>query len=173
MMNHRGAFLPAEWLFRAALFTALSLFCAVVILPWLDLMSRGHGILSGLAYLAARPFCHQIAERSFCWAGVPLAMCARCSGMVFGLWAGGLVAGLGRGFNTRLSAGRFWLLLGLSPLVLDGLLNAAGIFYSPNWWRALTGLGAGAALGFGLLPAWNQMWGLFQSGPARKALYVE
>jgi len=141
----------------AVMFGVLSLFLAGIALPWLDLLAGGRGPLSALAFLAGRPVCHQLADRSFCLAGVPLALCARCSGIVFGLWSGWLLAGVRRGPGTLFPASRFWVIAALVPLLADGLLNGSGLLHSPNWWRGLTGLLAGAALGIGLLPAWNQM----------------
>jgi uncharacterized membrane protein len=142
----------------------LSLLLLGLSLPWLELSRGGLGPASALAYLAGRPFCHQISDRSFCLAGVPLALCARCTGLVLGFWLGWLGAGIYKGASTLQAANRFTLVAALLPLAMDGILNYFGLVHSPNWFRGATGLMAGGALGAGLLPAWNQMLLLLCSG---------
>jgi uncharacterized membrane protein len=152
-----------RWSF-ALMLAWLSVLVLGLTLPWLELVRGGLGPASALAYLVGRPFCHQLPARSFCLAGVPLALCARCSGLVLGFWLGWLWAGIYRGTSTLQAEGRGALLAALLPLMLDGLLNYFGLVHSPNWWRGATGLLAGAALAAGLLPAWNQMLVLLRPG---------
>src|SRR5262245_39522704 len=45
---------------------------------------------------AFRRVCHQIPERSFFIAGLPMAVCARCAGAYAGLLAGGIAAAVSR-----------------------------------------------------------------------------
>ena len=142
-------------------------------LPWLDWLRGGPGWVSALAYLAGRPFCHQIADRSFCLAGVPLALCARCTGLVLGFWLGWLTAGILKGTTTVQAESRFLLLAAVAPLAIDGLLNYFGLVDSPNLWRCATGLLAGGALGAGLLPAWNQMLLLLRAGRLAERAHAE
>jgi len=164
---------PLHRLCFAMILGVLSLFLAGIAAPWLELGAGGPGFISALAYLAGRPICHQLAERSFCLAGVPLALCARCSGLVFGLWLGWFMAGIQRGSGALLPANRLWIIAGVVLLVSDGFLNTIGLVSSPNWWRGLTGLVAGAALGFGLLPAWNQMLAMMRLDPVKKTAHAE
>lgn len=142
----------------------LSLLVFGLALPWLELFRGGWGPASAFAYLAGRPFCHQLPARSFTLAGVPLALCARCTGLVLGFWLGWLGAGISKGTSTLQASSRFTLVAALLPLALDGMLNYLGLVHSPNWLRGATGLLAGGALGRGLLPAWNQMLLLLRSG---------
>jgi len=142
----------------------LTLLLFGLFLPWLDLLRGGPGPAAAFAYSAGRPFCHQLPARSFCLAGVPLALCARCTGLVLGFWMGWLGAGIYKGTSTLETESRFILMAALAPLVIDGLLNYFGLVNSPNGWRGATGVFAGAALAAGLLPAWNQMILLLRSG---------
>jgi len=48
----------------------------------------GMPVLAGLSYLVFTPFCHQLPDRSFHLLGVPLAVCARCTGIYLGIFIG-------------------------------------------------------------------------------------
>jgi len=151
----------------------LTLLLCGLFLPWLDLLRGGSGLASTLAYLAGRPFCHQIPGRSFCLAGVPLALCARCTGLLLGFWWGWLGAGIFQGPATLKPESRSLLIAAMLPLVIDGTLNFLGLANSPNGWRSVTGLLAGGALGAGLLPAWNQMLLLLRAGGLAESGHAE
>jgi uncharacterized membrane protein len=74
------------------------------------------------------PLCHQRPERSLTLAGLPLPVCARCTG----LYAGG-VAGLALGALAGLGAPRRrwprarWFWIGVTPTLADGVAGLAGL----------------------------------------------
>jgi uncharacterized membrane protein len=94
--------------------------------------------------------CHQFPERSFDFAGVLWAVCARCSGIYVGLIFA-LVALL---FAYRLKqrhgfmAWPYWLFLagGLAFMGWDGVTSYAHIRETTNFLRWITGIGMGASL---------------------------
>lgn len=92
-------------------------------------------------------FCHQLPERSFFLFGNKLAVCARCTGIYVGFFAGSLLYFLSQ---TRIRP-RVLLIAGL-PLVLDGGTQLIGLRMSNNILRVSTGLLAGFAAGVYLFP---------------------
>ncbi|MCL2402979.1 MAG: DUF2085 domain-containing protein [Coriobacteriia bacterium] len=94
--------------------------------------------------------CHQFPERSFDFAGVLWAVCARCSGIYVGL-VFALVALL---FAYRLKqrhgfmAWPYWLFLaaGLAFMGWDGVTSYAHMRETTNFLRWITGIGMGASL---------------------------
>ena len=99
-----------------------------------------------LLYSIFSPTCHQIDSRCFFVFGFPLAVCARCLGVYLGILCGVLLYLKQRPFPLPMPRTKTFVLL-TSPLVLDGLANLFGIWYSPNLLR----LGVGALWG-GILP---------------------
>jgi uncharacterized membrane protein len=99
-----------------------------------------------LFYAIFSPTCHQIDSRCFLFFGFPLAVCARCLGVYLGILLGTLLFSLKMASSPPLPQTRTFVLL-TCPLVLDGLGNLFGIWYSPNLFR----LGVGALWG-GILP---------------------
>ncbi len=87
-------------------------------------------------------FCHQLPERSLCWFGVCLPLCARCTGIVLGLLVGLALPGLlGVGYRCRY----VWIALAV---------NATTLLHETmdhNWVRFAFGLllGAASTLGWG------------------------
>ena len=132
--------------------------------PWVLVWAVGIGVtLAALAPILtalgmeqiARPiyslyslFCHQKPERTLWIMGYPMAFCARDTGLYGGLWLGMLAFAAWR--RPRLSA-RMALLLVL-PLALDGGSQLIGLRQSTNWLRLSTGLLAGLAAVWHLLP---------------------
>lgn len=94
--------------------------------------------------LLFRPLCHTIESRCFHLGGVPMPICARCTGLYAGFLVGiGLFAALRK---LRESAIPNWLVIALVlPLVADGITQALGLRTSGNELRFLTGLLAGSA----------------------------
>jgi len=112
------------------------------------------GELGGLAALSRVAFsnvCHQDPGRSFFVHGLPLPVCARCTGLYLGFFLAWLAYTI-RG--RRLApAGNTLLIAGMTPMVLDGAFNAAGLFTSPGWLRFMTGALFAAAAARGLWAA--------------------
>ena len=101
---------------------------------------------AGLARLAYRPVCHQIPDRSLILGGQPFAVCARCTGLYLGGAVGLALMALGCG-RLRVPR-RLWLLVAVTPTVLDfgmGHLTGVGL---PNLARLVAAFPAGLMLGW-------------------------
>jgi len=144
---------PAARRFARRTVALLATVAALGIAAWLLLTPPG---LLGKADAIGYAVCHRIAERSFHTHDRPLPLCARCTGVYLGIWAG-LIFFAVRG---RIRASRLprppllavMLLLALS-YALDGLNSFLSSFegYTPpypphNTLRLLTGATFGAAL---------------------------
>jgi uncharacterized membrane protein len=93
--------------------------------------------LPAAVYLFFSTICHQIPGRSFLISGHPVAVCHRCSGIYFGLFAGSLITihSLHRSPQRR----RNWLIAAIIPLFIDALLPYAGLWESTPATRFITG----------------------------------
>lgn len=92
--------------------------------------------------------CHRLPDRSFQWRGKPLAVCARCTGVLVGQ-AIGLLA--------FLHPVAWWLcLLLMLPLLIDWCLQEYFALSSTNIRRVITGI----LCGFGevAFAVWGILW---------------
>jgi len=87
-------------------------------------------------YLALLMGCHQKHNRSF--AGDFLGICARCTGILLGM--------LIIEFISYFEFPRLYLLLGITPLLVDGLIQRFTTYKSNNLRRVVTGIFFGPAL---------------------------
>lgn len=127
-----------EWgpVARSAGVTGLA---AIALLPLLPVISAIWPPLSPLERAFAGWFelqCERDPARTLSLGGVPLAVCARCSGIYFGLGLGAAVR------RPRLSprALRAWVLAAGALLVTDVALERAGLHSAWSALRLLTGL---------------------------------
>lgn len=99
-------------------------------------------------------FCHQLPQRSPHPGGQPFPLCYRCAGIHLGFFVSFLYLALSGGWRRRLPDMRPLISLGvmLAPLTVDGWGNLLGVWNTPGWLRALTGLAAGVALPLLVLP---------------------
>jgi hypothetical protein len=133
---------------------ALAALAGLALLPLLPVLSQLAPPLASLERAAGSWFdlhCHRDPARTLHLLGVPLAVCARCSGVYFGLGAG---AALRRPHLTP-RALRLWVALAAALMIADVALESYA-FHGP-WWLvrltsgALLGYPVGAALGRTLL----------------------
>ena len=107
--------------------------------------------------LLFRFMCHGIPERCLVVFGVPMPICARCTGIYVGMLAGAAAAMilLGRRWAMRLRERtvRIIALVAIAPLAIDGLTQLTGLRESTNPLRVVTGLIAGFAFGLWILSA--------------------
>jgi uncharacterized membrane protein len=131
-----GVLRSRRWRVAIRLFIVISLWLAA--LPWLTvLLSKFHGTYAISETLRdVYGFqCHQRASRSFSWLGVSLPVCARCTGIYFGLGFAVLV----RRPQLRLNSLKAWLLLGALFLALDVATEYVGLRPTSALFRFVTG----------------------------------
>jgi uncharacterized membrane protein len=116
------------------------------------LARRGHPFAAAFLYLLYSPVCHQLPQRSFALQGFPWAVCSRCAGIYFGLFAGSLLPL--SGFLDSLSGvrRRIYVLAASAPLVLDVFLPYAGLWFSSPASRFASGFVFGGMLMSLLVP---------------------
>lgn len=114
------------------------------------------GLLGWMGLAALRGMyhfvCHQIPERSFWIDGRPMAVCARCFGIYSGCLLGLLIYPLSSRFAEVENPPRVWLILSLVPVGVDFLGGYLGVFQNTDISRAITGLIAGFAAVFYVMP---------------------
>lgn len=101
--------------------------------------------------------CHQMVERSFIFGGIPLPVCARCTGIYSGVFFS-MIFFL---FSNRLKGNKPYATWGMLigafafiPISIDGFFSYLGFWESNQFLRVVTGSLAGASLvGFLLLGA--------------------
>jgi len=114
--------------------------------------------LSLAIYAAYAPFCHQIKERCFALSCEPLAVCARCFGIMTGSFLSLIIYPLMRKLTCSKPLGPS-LLIGVSfPMAVDLLGNGLHFWASSNWLRFIIGSGWGFSLPFYFWPAAISLW---------------
>lgn len=121
----------------------------VVGAPWLR--AQGFEVAGAVLHEAFRPVCHQEPARSFFAWGYPLAVCSRCSALLFGGVVGLILVPLARPIEAGVPRRR-WLALAAGCCLLDVVIGWAGV---PNTFvsRGVTGGLLGATTAFYLVPA--------------------
>jgi uncharacterized membrane protein len=112
----------------------------------------GYDAVARGIYRSFSLLCHQQAARSFHWHAYPFAVCARCTGLYWGLAAGLLAYPLVRSWYSLETPARGWLFLALMPVGIDFLLGYTGLWANTHWSRALTGGLLGIVIAFYLVP---------------------
>lgn len=97
--------------------------------------------------------CHQIPDRSFHIANEQFAVCSRCFGVYFGLFAGFAIYPLWRNIDETDPIPRFWLFVSLIPIAIDWSLTVFGIWNNNHASRFITGLILGIACATFIVPA--------------------
>ncbi len=148
-MNSSCAALPRVRFLLMAL-TGI-LFFAVVGAPILS--AHGHPLLGACLYLLFSPICHQMPQRSFMLSGLPWAVCQRCAGIYFGLFAGSvLLPARWWASSFSIERRRAWAIVAAAPLLADALLPLVRLWESAPSSRFLTGALFGVMLITLLLP---------------------
>jgi uncharacterized membrane protein len=101
--------------------------------------------------LLFRLLCHGIPSRCFELFGVPMPICARCTGIYLGLLAGLLAFWVLPVVAERTM--RIVMFIASAPLAIDGLTQLARLRESTNPLRLATGIAAGFAFGMWVLGA--------------------
>jgi uncharacterized membrane protein len=113
-----------------------------------------HALADGAPEQWRLPFrlvCHGMVERAFSLGGVGMPICARCTAIWVGLFAGAAAFPLVRRAVGVMPLGA--LLVLVVPLAVDGATQAIGLRESTNLLRGMTGLIAGTAFAIWALAA--------------------
>ena len=132
----------------AAVFAAIPLviLSAATLTTW----AIAHGASTDWRLLF-RVMCHGIPSRCLTLWNVPMPICARCTAIYAGFFAGLMTFLAIR--TDRLRTLRWFAIVAVLPLALDGLTQAAGLRESTNTLRMATGLLAAFAFGMWVLCA--------------------
>jgi uncharacterized membrane protein len=127
----------------------VALLASVALLPFLPLFAKSWPALAPLERAANVWFdfhCERDEARTLSLLGVPLAVCARCSGIYFGLGVGAVVR------RPRLGpqALRYWVGLGAALMLLDVTLETHGLHAAWAALRVFTGVLLAYPVGAGL-----------------------
>jgi len=95
--------------------------------------------------LLFRMLCHGIEQRCLTMFGVPMPICARCTGIYVGLFAG--IIGFLIFPIVEEGMMRTMMALAALPMAIDGLTQALGLRESTNSLRFVTGFVAAFAFG--------------------------
>jgi uncharacterized membrane protein len=134
------------WL--ALVTTVAFLVCAVVVL--IPIAERAGWPLASWLRLAFRPACHQMTDRCLDLGAGVLPICARCSGLYAGGFAGLLMTlAAGRRFQFRFR----WLVVAAAPSIVDFGLGLVQLPALPNWPRFVLALVPGFLAGLLLADA--------------------
>ena len=137
---------------------------AAAIILGLWLFGTPGGIL-GKAIAIGYAICHRIAARSFLINGMPMPLCARCTGMYLGVMTGLMLAfASGRAKASRLPPTRVivTLFVFVGIMGFDGVNSyihlfpgGTGLYQPQNWLRLVTGMYCGIAMVELVFPVFN------------------
>ncbi len=135
---------------------SITAWCALIFAaPYLK--HNNHTDAAELLYIIFSETCHQKPERSFFMWGEKLGVCARCSGIYFGMLLATLVYPIIMSINNTKTPHKKWLIVSLIPLGVDGVTQALGLRESVNLLRVATGLVFGFVLPFYLIPVFSDI----------------
>jgi uncharacterized membrane protein len=131
-----------------------SLWCgAIVLTPVLAGLPDPIAGVGEALYGLVSPVCHQIEARSFTVAGLPFAVCARCTAVYFGFLAGVLLFPILRSVERPVYPPRWLVGVAVLPMVTDVILGWTGIHGVSAGSRLMTGGVFGVIAPFVVLPA--------------------
>lgn len=145
-------------LYFVLLTAALCWNALIVSVPLLARSSEAGGRAAGWITLFFAPVCHQLSGRCFTFMDRLLPVCSRCTGIYLGFTCGILMFPLFKKNYMTASPDRRLLLGALLPLLVQVTLEKTGIWQGGLWLRFFTGLVAGAAAVFYVLPPLNSIF---------------
>lgn len=142
-----------------------------LIVTWLILTPPG---LMGKADAIGYAVCHRIAERSFDIGGRELPLCARCTGMYLGAFAGLVYLGR-KGKRGKFPPLKIWVVLAIFAVLFTAdsfnsfamlLPGHPHVYITTNLIRLFTGTGMGIIIPIVLWPVFHQtLWADFEETP--------
>jgi uncharacterized membrane protein len=124
---------------------------AIVLAPVFE--ANGLANISAPIYKFFGFLCHQQTSRSFHIENHAFAVCSRCFGIYFGLFAGFIIYLFIRKIEEIEPFPRLWLFLALIPMGIDWALTAFGIWENTHLSRFSTGLILGITCAVFIIPA--------------------
>jgi uncharacterized membrane protein len=120
--------------------------------PALSTIPGVPGVAGCALYRLFSPVCHQDAGRCFLLAGMPVAVCERCSAIYAGFLIGALVYPLLALFLGRQELPRWLLGAGALPMLLDVAGGLSGVHDVTVVTRVLTGATFGVVVALFIVP---------------------
>jgi uncharacterized membrane protein len=138
----------------AAFLISVGLWClAIVAAPVLHTFGGTVGRpVANAIYFGFSKICHQMDGRSLHVFGSKFGVCVRCTSIYFSFLFGLVIYPFIRSLESYNVLNRYWLLLGIIPMVVDAFLSDLGIHHSSDVTRAFTGSIAGFVFAFYILP---------------------
>lgn len=101
------------------------------------LLSKKFPTICAITKFSLSFLCHQNPQRCFWVFGNPMGLCARCTGIFFGLTFFGIVA-----IVSKMKKGISFIIMALllAPLVIDGTGHLLGLWDTSNAVRFITGV---------------------------------
>lgn len=151
-----------------SVFTVLIAFWVILILLAPVAQANNWTSVSNPIYKFSSYICHQIPVRSYFLENQPFAVCARCFGIYFGLFAGFVLYPFLRSIEENEPLPRFWLFLAMIPMAIDWSLGFFEIWENTHLSRFLTGLILGTACAVFIIPALLEIFRLLPNRKIRK-----
>lgn len=142
----------ARRIYRIILFSTLAWLTLIMLPPLFIQLGGVFEKISSYIYFAFSPLCHQEEARSFSIAGSQIAVCSRCSMIYAGFAAGVLAYPFIRRISNINSPPLWLLIIPVLLLVIDVVIDNAGILKNSFLTRSVTGFAIGFALTFFLIP---------------------
>ncbi|MGE0885179.1 MAG: DUF2085 domain-containing protein [Blastocatellales bacterium] len=124
---------------------------------------NGHQLSALVIYQGLSAVCHQMPDRSFHLDGLPLGVCSRCTGIYSGFIAGLVVYPLMRNLSNQQMPQRIWMILAVSPALIDFGGGFLGLFTNTFFSRTATGALLGAVAAFYILPGFVSIFSDFST----------
>lgn len=96
--------------------------------------------------------CHQFDDRSLHLSGEKLAVCIRCSSIYFSFFIALILYPFLHRWHEWKTPSRILLLVSVTPMLIDVVLNFSGLHFSTLWTRLGTGAWFGGVLPLFILP---------------------
>jgi len=137
------------YIYLALFILYLIFYLGIFLAPYLYDKNR---LLSHLIYSIYSPICHQLPERSYFIFNYKMGVCARCFGIYTGALLGMMIYPFVKGLDNFKIPNKWYLILALIPMGIDGTTQLLGLRESFNELRFVTGFMGGFVALFYILP---------------------
>ena len=123
----------------------------------------GHPVLASLGYRFFSPICHQLPDRAFHLFGHPLALCARCTGLLLGMATGAALALAHRAQGRPFLGARRWLVVAILLMFADFASPLIGLYQNTLCTRLITGLLVGHIAAPYVIIGWAELMAIIKN----------